>query len=303
MALEFYNYSKVLLRVKEFEAKTPTSLEIDPSMYCNHECVWCRYGHDNSMLSYEFMLRKLAKYPKIQGVRITGGGEPLTNPDTLKFIKECSLRGMEVGLETNGGLLNDDAIDIIARYCTYCRISLDSGSSDTHRILHRPKSKINEFENIVENIYKLAKARVRELGISFLVVEKNLKDIDKFAELKLPVDYIHFKPLIEGTKKETAQTAIEIIELNPYYKTIRTRYDRLEKDDICNNKIPCRISELIRRIGGNQIEYVCCEHAYDKEFVVGQWQGDTSKCYTCRYNSYNEILESYYANKMSKGLL
>lgn len=303
MALEFYNPSKVLLYVRQFEAKSPIFLEFDPSMYCNHTCVWCRYGHDERMLSYEFMSRKLAKYPKTEGVRITGGGEPLVNPDTVKFIKECGYRGMTVGLETNGALLDDESIEIIARSVRYCRISLDAGSPEVHSMLHRPKNKENDFDKVVKNIRKLAKARVRELGVSFLVVNKNVNDIEKLAKLKLPVNYIHFKPLIKGSDKESTQKAIEIIESIPYFKNMDTRYDRLQKDDICNNKIPCRVSEIIRRIGGEGTEYVCCEHCYEPKFEVGKWDGDNSVCKTCRYNAYNEILESYYSDKMTRKML
>lgn len=303
MALEFYSPSKVLLYVKQFELKSPIFLEVDPSMECNHSCVWCRYGHDERKLSYEFMLRKLAKYPKIEGVRITGGGEPLMNPATVKFIKECYYRGMTVGLETNGALLDDESIDIISRCCRYCRISLDAGCAETHKMLHRPKNDLDDFNKIINNIRKLAKGKVRELGVSFLVVSKNLEDIEKLAKLKLPVSYIHFKPLIKGSDKETTKKAIEIIESSPYYKNTDTRYDRLQKDDICNNKIPCRVSEIIRRIGANSTEYVCCEHCYEPEFEVGKWDGDNSKCFTCRYNAYNEILELYYSDKMTKRML
>ena len=299
MALEFYNQAKVLLKVNEFEGKFPTCLEFDPSMLCNHNCVWCRYGHDESMLSYDFMIKKLAKYPKVKGIRITGGGEPLMNPDTVPFIQECFKRKMTIGIETNGSLLNDESIDVIARSCRYCRISLDAGSPETYMGLHRA----NDFNKVVENIRKLAKAKIRELGVSYLVVTKNVNDIKLLPKLNLPVDYIHFKPLInKGTTDKAKQEAIKLIETIPYFKTIKARYDRLLQDDVCNNKIPCRISELIRRVGGDSKEYVCCEKAYESKYEVDKWDGDTSGCKTCRYNGYNEILESYYTDDMCKDM-
>jgi MoaA/NifB/PqqE/SkfB family radical SAM enzyme len=300
MSLKFYEQGKVLLRVKDYELKTPVFLEVDPSMLCNHSCVWCRYGHDERMLSYDFMVKKLAKYPKVRGVRITGGGEPLINPDTIPFIKECGKRGMTVGIETNGSLLDEESIEVIARWCRYCRISLDAGTPETYEKLHRA----NDFRKVVDNINKLAKAKVRELGVSYLVVEKNVDDIKSLAKLNLPVNYVHFKPLInKGTSEAAKNKAIEIIESLPYFQKTKARYDRLIQDDICNNKIPCRVSAIIRRIGGDFSEYCCCEHVYEPEFKVDVWDGDTSKCKTCRYNGYNEILESYYKDDMAKDLL
>lgn len=300
MTLRFYDQSKILLYIRQFEAKEPVFLEIDPSMACNQACVWCRYAHNqDGMLSYDFMLKKLAKYPKVKGVRITGGGEPLMNHDTIPFIQECYKRGITVGIETNGSLLNDESIEIIARCCRYCRISLDAGSIFTYEKLH----KSNCFERVVDNIKKLHQWKVRELGVSYLVISKNLDDINLLTKLALPVDYIHFKPLIKGTDDETRKQAVKVIETNPYFKTLPTRYDRLIQDDVCNNKLVCRISELIRRIGGDKKEYVCCEWVYDARFDRDIWNGDTSKCLTCRYNGYNEILEAYYSNNLCRELL
>jgi MoaA/NifB/PqqE/SkfB family radical SAM enzyme len=300
MSLKFYDYSKALLYINEFESKTPVFLEFDPSMACNQNCCWCRYGHDDSMLSYEFMIKKLAKYPKVRGIRITGGGEPLMNPATIPFIKECFHRGMTVGIETNGSLLDKDSIDVISRCCRYCRISLDAGCAETYSKLHHS----NSFETVVANIRKLNEARVRELGISYLVVAKNVQDIKLLPKLILPVDYFHFKPLIdEGTNDETKKESIGIIENNSYFKVVKTRYDRLIKDEDCNNKLPCRITELIRRIGGDGKEYTCCEKVYQPEFEVGVWNGDTSSCVSCRYNGYNEILESYYSDSLTRRML
>ena len=289
----------MLLYLNELESKVPIFLEIHPSLACNHHCVWCRYCHEEKELSYSYLMDLLFKYPRIKGIRITGGGEPLMNPNTIGFIRECFNRGIQTGIETNGSLLNDEAIYTISRYCRYCRISLDAATPKTYQLLHRT----DDFAVVVENIWKLSKARVRELGISYLVTAKNVTEIPVLETLALPVDYIHFKPLIQGIDGRTRKNAISLLKNSNYFISLRTRYDRLLQDDACNNKIPCRISQLIRVIGGDSKEYVCCEQVYVPKYEIGTWHGDRSRCTTCRYNGYNEILESYYSNAMSREFL
>ena len=111
--LSFYHPSKILLYMKELEEKTPVFLELHPSNVCDHQCIWCRYMHGGGMLSLEFMLALIEKYPKVKGIRITGGGEPLTNRYTIDFVERCGKAGIATGIETNGSLLDDRSINII----------------------------------------------------------------------------------------------------------------------------------------------------------------------------------------------
>jgi MoaA/NifB/PqqE/SkfB family radical SAM enzyme len=296
MSLPFYNNAKVLLYIKEYEHMQPVHLEIHPAMDCNHQCVWCRYTKDNMQLTLGHMIGKLNKYPKVKAVTLSGGGEPLNNPYTIEFIKECYNRGIQVGLNTNGALLDDDNIHKIARWCRYCRISLDAPNAVVHTMLHRPAQ--SDWDKIIYAIKQLRNYEIRELGISYLVVAKNVWGISTLPDLKLPVDYWHFKPLIQGISDDIKHDAVA--RLTQIEGKINARWDRILHDDVCNNKIPCRISHLIRLIGGDGKEYVCCEKAYIPEFEIDNWTGDIDSCKSCRYNGYNEVLESYYNGSMAK---
>lgn len=295
--LKFYNAAKVLLYIHEFENNQVVHLEVHPAMNCNHKCVWCRYEKTDQQLTLEYMISKLNKYPKVKGVLLSGGGEPLNNPWTIQFIVECFNRGISVGLNTNGGLLNDKNIPLIARYCRYCRISLDAASNEVHRLLHQTE----DWDKIIYNIKQLKEYGIRELGISYLVVSKNVWDISQLEKLKLPVDYYHFKPLIQGMADEVRHDAIA--RLQKVETKINARWDRIVQDDICNNKIPCRISRLISMVGGDGKEYSCCEKAYIPFFERSTWNDDTKACTSCRYNGYNEVLESYYNGSMAREFL
>ena len=120
-----YNPAKVLLYWNELENEEVVFIELHPATACNHQCIWCRYwGMSNpQVLPKKQLFGLFDRFPKIKGVRITGGGEPLMNKDLPEFMLECKKRGIKVGLETNGGLLNSDNVKVIGDCCQYCRIS------------------------------------------------------------------------------------------------------------------------------------------------------------------------------------
>ena len=251
------------------------------------------------MVSLESMLNFLERYPEIKGITIGGGGEPLTNKYTPDFILECSRRGIKTGLFTNGGLFDRRGIDIVGNNCQYCRISLDAATPETHADLHKSK----DFHKILENIAQLRKTKLPELGVSYLVTADNVDEILLLSELDLPVDYIHFKPLIEGIDNKTRKKALKILSELQKRVNYTIRFDRIGQELMCNHKIKCRVTDVVTHLGADNKEYVCCEHTGEEEFERGKWDGSNARCHTCRYNQYNEIIDMYKRNSFSKEFL
>jgi len=299
VAFPFYNAAKILLYMRELEERSPVYADLHPSNICNHQCVWCRYMRNKEMLSLESMVNLLERYPKLRGITIGGGGEPLTNKSVPDFILECSRRGIKTGLFTNGGLFDQRSIDIVANNCQFCRISLDAATPETHALLHKSK----DFHKIIANIRQLKGTRLPELGISYLVTADNVDDIPSLSELDLPVDYIHFKPLVEGIDEQTQKKASEILPKLQKKVDYAIKFDRIRQDLMCNHEIKCWISDLITLLAANDKEYVCCEHNDEEEFERDKWDGSNAKCHTCRYNPYNEIIDIYKRNTFSKEFL
>lgn len=298
--LPFYNPSRILLYMKELEEKTPVFLELHPSNFCNHRCIWCRYVRNTGMLPLEFMLDLLKKYPQVKGIRITGGGEPLINKYIIDFIERCGRMGIATSIETNGSLLDTRSINIIGNNCRYCRISLDAATAETHTRLHQAE---NDFYKILTNMKLLRETALPELGLSYLVTEDNVDEIILLGELNLPITYIHFKPLIQGIDDQTKEKTLRNIEELEKRANYAIKFNRIIQDDYANKEIACRIPTLIRVVGADGKEYVCCEHAYEEEFEVVKWDGLTAKCNSCRYNPYNEIIDMYKKNTLSKEFL
>jgi MoaA/NifB/PqqE/SkfB family radical SAM enzyme len=296
MELSFYNPSKALLYIKDIEEGNVIFFDIHPTNRCNHDCVWCKFEHDEKKMTYDEMMSFVDKHPTVQGIRISGGGEPLVNPDTIPFIEECVARGKTVGIFTNGGLLNDENIKTITK-CRFCRISLDAATPETHEKLHRSK----DFYRVLENIVKLARSGIRELGVSFMVTADNVENIPQLPLLNLPVDYMHFKPINRGIDEDVKKKALHYLKvMENSHERPSIRYSRVLYDQWANRRIPCRITKIIRAIASDKEEYVCCEHHYEQQYNAKVWDGDNSQCCNCVYNAYNEILDMYYTNAISK---
>jgi MoaA/NifB/PqqE/SkfB family radical SAM enzyme len=208
-----FNSMKVLLWREHLEAIVkgeflpPVTVDTDPTNLCNYKCIWCnsqdfREKHP-AALSTEHLL-KLADFYKEWGVRSTcvaGGGEPLINKGFSKFIKRLNTNNVESGIITNGSLMNDEHINVIANCSRWCGFSMDAGESKTYVKLKGLKDE-SIFFKVLKNIEKLAKARDKyksnlSIAYKFLIHPDNCLEIYKAVDAarSLGVNDFHMRPV------------------------------------------------------------------------------------------------------------
>jgi GTP 3',8-cyclase len=162
------------------ELPPPVTLELDPTNVCNHRCVWCidcfhRAEHAGLSLAPETALR-VVREAKAMGVRslvVKGGGEPLVWPHIDALLQQADELDLEVGVITNGERLLDHAATL-TKHCRWLRISLDAGTAETHRAVHRPARR-DAFERVWRGIRRLS----REVccGIVYVVHPDNCHEM------------------------------------------------------------------------------------------------------------------------------
>jgi len=310
----------------------PISCEIDPSNLCNHDCIWCMY-HDfkeerNVKIPKDRMFNLIRELGQggVKSVTFTGGGEPLTNPATVEGLYKVREASMEVGLVTNGGLMNKDICKEIVDTCLFLRISLDAATTSTHSSVHKPKnlSKDN-FDQIIANIKTLVDLRKKKgrdftIGIAFLVHPLNYFEIYDATTLakKLGVDYIQIRPVFITGKKplekmwfavqDLMEKSLELIDDRFHVFPIAHRFDEVSKIDRTYSQ--CLGHALLAVVGADCNVYTCCQLRGDPRFSFGNlkeksffeiWNSkergevikriDLAKCPPCRYNKYNELLD------------
>lgn len=199
-----FNQSKVLVhheKLKELENNkivSPITCEIDlTDGFCNNKCRHCFFGTDQKSIPV-IMEKELAKSVikelremGTKAIEFVGGGEPLTHPDAHEIIEYAINMGFDVGIITNGLLLNK-ITDLIDRL-SFVRISLDAACEETHTKIHGVKC----FDTIIQNIKDVLKvANSNKVGLGFLIVPDNISDIVGISMLarELGVRFVQYRP-------------------------------------------------------------------------------------------------------------
>lgn len=106
----------------------PISLQVALTEKCNLNCSFCSVS--KRARTYEFDYDELCaaviKFVSLgtKTVEITGGGEPLLYPRVREFINFCSQLGLQLGLITNGTLLNKLSVEEL-NFFSWIRISMN----------------------------------------------------------------------------------------------------------------------------------------------------------------------------------
>ncbi|MEW6075462.1 MAG: radical SAM protein [Candidatus Omnitrophota bacterium] len=343
--LKVLNHWETLKVIISGKNPFPVSCEIDPSNICNHNCIWCindRFRKSNKvMIPKELMFRIIREMAAcgVKSIAFTGGGEPLMNPASIEAIRLTKKMRLDAGIVTNGELLDPEKCQAIVDNCSYVRISLDAGTSRTHKMVHAPLDTHKDvYRKILDNIALLVKYRQKNkkhitIGIGYLVNLDNYHEIAKAAKLvrDLGVDYIQIRPafmpgkqLSEKIRFEAERVIQETLALSGrqfYVFPILHRFDEVINLDRAYDR--CLGHGLVGVVAANARMYICCQLRGVEAFCIGDlrrasfsgiWKGkrrkaviqsiDLNRCPPCRYNKYNEILD-YLAseNKPHKNFL
>ena len=222
----------------------PITADVFITNFCNNFCSWCtyhRWEHDSESRymrvdDFKVYLDRLISFG-VQGVILTGGGEPTINPDFDEITECLDDSGIVYGINSNFNKL---------RFCKpeYLKISLDGYDEDSYERIRGVRS----YSKVIRNIqtYIEWKKRVHpNTSVGIQMVVTNPSDIIRFytAHYMLDVDYIVYRP-VESTNgcyytdinSADAALAISIIRdlqkkdsrvvLNYKWEHLKTRFER-----------------------------------------------------------------------------
>ena len=165
---------------------------VEPTNACNLECRTCvRHVWDEPLGAME-----PAVFDKVlEGVRATeprpevffgGFGEPLGHPEILTMVKAARQSGAHTELITNGVLLDEAMIrGLIEAGLEFLWVSLDGATPESYLDVRLG----DELPRIVENLRQLRRlryvlgSRYPKLGIAFVAMKRNLKDLPEVVTL------------------------------------------------------------------------------------------------------------------------
>jgi len=277
------------------------------------------------MLDKELLFKVIDEFSRlgIKGINFTGGGEPLTHPALTELMEHADSQGIDVGIITNGVLLDEEKTRRLARIAKFIRISLSSSSAKSYAKLH--KTPENSFPKLIENLNLLggfAKKTQALTGVLFLldsrtegelletvklVKESGLKFIEIRSIKNTPIFTPGaLKPQFRDLTQEAGKLASEDFRIIVRDELFRSG------DDFGKNYKTCHIHEFVTSISAEGDVYLCCEFEGRKEYAFGNikdqvfsdiWLSeerrkiienlDLKKCYACcKGDGINNLFDS-----------
>ncbi len=211
--------------LKTAPTKAPISINLDVTTACNYRCDHC-VDMDilNKNINYEHeQLKDSLTHLSENGLRsviIIGGGEPTAYKGFEEIVRHLKAMDIQIGVVTNGSMMKKiEAVADVLQERDWVRLSLDSGTNETFRAMHKPGSKKCTLEWICEHIPAIKKLNSKfMIGFSFIIVWKDcetndMKIIENVDEIVTATrlakqhqfDYISLKPFLTRAEINNAE--------------------------------------------------------------------------------------------------
>jgi molybdenum cofactor biosynthesis enzyme MoaA len=170
--------------------KIPIMADVSITERCNHECYYCQERRGTNSMSLEDFQRVVNRLIQlgVRGVLLTGG-EPTLNYDFDEICHWLESNEIPYGLSTNMSVP-------ITASPNYVKVTLDAGSPETYRALH----KVDTFNEVIENIGRYME-HVSQVGsktkVGVQCITYNVRQIEEFykAVQNMGVRFIQFRPV------------------------------------------------------------------------------------------------------------
>ena len=291
---QVYRWRKVL---RGHPIPQPALVTVDPANMCNLKCIWCNAGyildHNSGMLSRNSMI-ELADFlsswkphtdwePGVEAVCVAGGGEPLVNPHTGEFIDRCAGNGIEVGVVTNGTLI-DKFLDPLSK-CVWVGVSVDAGNAKTFETL----KKRDNFDKVISNMSDLVDKSHREssrlstdlqgYGVTYkyLLHPDNVSDVSAAIKIakEIGCKNFHLRPAGDPWDKQDESEFAPIEFTEDHFKSLFEQVEscrHLEDKDFGIFSITHKFGTKLEKAN----EFAKC-HAIFMTFVVSPSYDDEGK--------------------------
>ncbi len=164
-----------LLGLRKAGRPAPASLQLEPTNYCNSDCICCSAPHSarkkGNMSSRLFQsIIDQAAASSVKRIHLYLHGEPLLHPEITAMVRYIKSRKLAVHLTTNGMLLEGRKMRDILESGLTCSDHLVFSVLGHSPEVHRGIMRGIEHERVVANISEFMAMRSR-LGMNGPVVE------------------------------------------------------------------------------------------------------------------------------------
>jgi len=205
-----------LAAIRRGETPPPINVEIDLSFRCSLGCEFCHFAYTHTrgplagkrdkpanhtpggdLMDFDLAISIVnqLKAAGVQSITWTGGGEPTLHPRFNDIVQYAHNTGLQQGLYTHGGHINEHRAGILRHVMSWVYISLDECTAADYR---RVKG-VDYFKRAKAGINHLLSAQgTAVIGVGFLLHCDNWQKMNDMVMLgeKLGVDYVQFRPTV-----------------------------------------------------------------------------------------------------------
>lgn len=152
---------------------------------CNLKCIHCCIDagkvSDDEYLTTEQVLSAIDKVIVLDPLSIVfTGGEPMIRKDFIQILEYTARRYKgKITLSTNGTLINEENVKILAQLCNQIDISLDGVDEDSCTIIRGP----GVYDRVMKSIKLLKDIDFKKINLSMTIGEKTAHLEDRFNAL------------------------------------------------------------------------------------------------------------------------
>jgi MoaA/NifB/PqqE/SkfB family radical SAM enzyme len=267
----------------------PITLQIAPTDKCNLNCPFCSVK-ERAMKEWKFssLMSAIDTFHSmgIKAVEITGGGDPTMYPQINELIEYCFMKGLKIGMITNGVALRKNVSQENLDRLTWLRISLNS----------------------LDQMYSIDIPTIKgDLGFSY--VYNDMSSRRKLLAMQA-VKNMHKGKFLRVVPNCLSTTEIENFKqmarsLQPIYKNMFFQVKDYSKPK------RCMFGYLKPFLNSDGYVYHCSaipllNRKFDEHFRICHWSKakkaweaakwfDTKKCGICFFRQQNELLEDVLA--------
>ncbi|MGN7610816.1 radical SAM protein [Magnetococcales bacterium HHB-1] len=279
------------------ERFSPIHIDMGLTKFCNTACIYCYAVVQNmtkgTLIPREPLLQfiKDCGKLKVKSIGFIGDGEPTLNPALYDAVVLAKSSGVDIGIGTNGILLDMDRAEDILRDATFMRINLSAGTKEGFRRVHQSSDR--NFEMLVEKIRTLVTLKRKHnypctLGLQMVLIPECFDQVLKEAELgrELGVDYFVVKQCADSEYQELGidyrdyqkveKTLKEAEKLSTPHYNVQIKWAKINaaeetnlyKEGIRKYDI-CYGTPFLAQISGNGKVYPCGPFFNKERFYIG----------------------------------
>lgn len=164
----------------------PSYLYVEPFFGCNFNCPFCFYQPDQRVENMQLdpaIIEKLKPViEKVRHIHITGLGEPFLNPHLPAFLALFREKNKSYYINTNGSLIQDAHLKVMATSRCQLSFSLDAGDRQTYQKVRHP----DNWETIMTTLRRIQAIKTK-LGSAYphvyATVSINALNLDSLVAL------------------------------------------------------------------------------------------------------------------------